>query len=198
RPSLRWDTGFSSVVLVHYIANQTSYLIAELKVGSEFSGGALSPSCSIKVDAIDDAAQTATITLRQWHWLNMGKPSGVNLRTMMGAVTVMNTPISPQRPHVFVEGNDFNLWCRWSDGADWHWLNMGKPSGVNLRTMMGAVTAMDTPTSPQRPHVFVEGNDFNLWCRWSDGADWHWTNMGKPSGVNLRTMMGAVTAMDRP
>jgi len=26
---------------------------------------------------------------------------------------------------------------------------------------------MDTPTSPQRPHVFIEGNDANLWCNWS-------------------------------
>jgi len=28
------------------------------------------------------------------------------------------------------------------------------------------VTVMDTPTSPQRPHVFFEGNDYNLWCRY--------------------------------
>ena len=133
-----------------------------------------------------------------WHWLNMGKPPGVNLRAFMGAVTLMDTPASPQRPHVFVEGNDYNLWCRWSDGANWHWLNMGKPPGVNLRAFMGAVTLMDTPASPQRPHVFVEGNDYNLWCRCSDGANWHWLNMGKPPGVNIRAFMGAVTLMDTP
>jgi hypothetical protein len=133
-----------------------------------------------------------------WHWLNMGKPPGVNLRAMMGAVTVQDTPSGPERPHVFVEGNDFNLWCRWSDGANWHWLNMGKPPGVNLRATMGAVTVKDTPSGPERPHVFAEGNDFNLWCRWSDGANWHWLNMGKPPGVNLRAMMGAVTVQDTP
>ena len=114
RPSRRWDTGFSSVVLVHYIANETSYLVAELTVGSEFSGGThLLPSCSIKVDAIDDGAQTATITVRQWHWTKMDNPPGVNIRAMMGAVSVMDAPTSPQRPHVFVEGDDFNLWCLW-------------------------------------------------------------------------------------
>jgi hypothetical protein len=101
-----------------------------------------------------------------WSWLNMGKPAGVNLRAMMGAVTVMDTPTSPQRPHVFVEGTDFNLWCRYSTGTDWHWTNMGKPPVANLRAMMGAVSVMDTPASPQRPHVFVEGDDFNLWCDW--------------------------------
>ncbi len=133
-----------------------------------------------------------------WHWLNMGKPAGANIRASMGAVTVMNTPTSPQRPHVFVEGNDFNLWCRWSDGTNWHWLNMGKPQSANIRASLGAVTVMDTPNSPQRPHVFVEGNDFNLWCRWSDGTNWSWLNMGKPWGANIRASLGAVTVMDTP
>jgi hypothetical protein len=66
RPSRRWDTGFSSIVLVHYIANDTSYLIAELRAGSEFTWGdrlsQFSKHGSIKVDAIDDGAETATIT----------------------------------------------------------------------------------------------------------------------------------------
>jgi hypothetical protein len=46
----------------------------------------------------------------------------------------------------------------------WSWLNMGRPQGANIRGLLGAVTVMDTPTSPQRPHVFIEGNDANLWC----------------------------------
>jgi hypothetical protein len=65
RPSCRWDTGFSSIVLLHYLANNTSYLVAELYAGSQFTWGGLSPfesSGSIQVDAIDDAAETATIT----------------------------------------------------------------------------------------------------------------------------------------
>ncbi len=66
RASQRWDTGFPSVVLVHYIANDTSYLIAELRAGDEYSwGNPLWPfeaHGSIKVDAIDDGAETATLT----------------------------------------------------------------------------------------------------------------------------------------
>ncbi len=42
----------------------------------------------------------------------------------------------------------------------------GKPAGANIRGLLGAVTVMDTPTSPQRPHVFVEGNDGHLWVDW--------------------------------
>ena len=133
-----------------------------------------------------------------WSWLNMSKPQSANLRAMMGAVTVMDTPSSPQRPHVFMEGNDYNLWCRYSTGSSWAWTNMGKPAGANLRALAGAVTVMDTPTSPQRAHVFIAGYDENLWCRWSSGSAWQWSNMGRPSGVNLRAMMGAVTVMDTP
>jgi hypothetical protein len=67
RPSRRWDTGFASTVLVHYIDNDTSYLIAELRAGDPaFTwGDPLSPFVahgSIHVDAIDDAGETATVT----------------------------------------------------------------------------------------------------------------------------------------
>jgi hypothetical protein len=67
RPSSRWDTGFASVVLVHYIKNNTSYLAAELRAGSPaFTWGdprtPFEAYGSIAVDAIDDRAETATIS----------------------------------------------------------------------------------------------------------------------------------------
>ena len=66
RPSRRWDSGFSSVVLVHYIADDTSYLVAELHVGQEFSWGdplwPFASQGSFRVNAIDDNGETATIT----------------------------------------------------------------------------------------------------------------------------------------
>ena len=133
-----------------------------------------------------------------WAWTNMGKPQGANIHGFAGAVTVMDSPTSPQRPHLFVTGNDGNLWCRWSNGANWSWLNMGRPQGAHIRGLLGAVTVMDTPTSPQRPHVFVEGNDYNLWCRWSNGSSWAWNNMGKPAGVNIIGSVGVVNAMHTP
>jgi hypothetical protein len=67
RASQRWDTGFPSLVLVHYILNETSYLVAVLTASSpEFTFGdprwPFEPNGSITVNAIDDAAETATIT----------------------------------------------------------------------------------------------------------------------------------------
>lgn len=43
---------------------------------------------------------------------------------------------------------------------------MGNPQAASIRGLVGAVTVMDTPTSPQRGHVFVEGDDGNLWVDW--------------------------------
>jgi pimeloyl-ACP methyl ester carboxylesterase len=131
-----------------------------------------------------------------WSWLNMSKPPGANIKSSVGAVSVMDTPISPQRPHLFVACSDGNLWCRWSTGSDWSWLNMGKPPVANINGPVGSVTVMDTTTSPQRPQVFVEGDDHNLWCRSSSGSAWSWLNVGKPQGANPRGLLGAVTVMD--
>ena len=67
RPSQRWDAGFPSLVLVHYIAKNTSYLIAELRTGDSFSWGdpkfPYRASGSIGVDGIDDQAETATLSI---------------------------------------------------------------------------------------------------------------------------------------
>jgi hypothetical protein len=135
-------------------------------------------------------------TGNNWSWTNMSKPPGVNIFAAFGAVTVMDTPTAPQRTHLFVLGNDGNLWCRWSTGAAWHWSNMGRPSTANIRASMGAVTVKDTPTSQQRPHVFVEGNDYNLWCFSWTGGSWTWTNLSKPQGANITGLVGALTVAD--
>jgi hypothetical protein len=136
--------------------------------------------------------------VRSWSWLNMGRPQGANIRTVLGTVTVMDSPTAPQRPHVFMEGTDANLWCRYSTGTDWAWTNMGRPQGANITGVVGAVSVMDTLSSPQRAHLFVTGSDGHLWCRWSTGTDWHWLNMGQPQGANIRSLLGAVTVMDTP
>ena len=70
RKSERWDAGFPSIVLIHYLANNTSYLIAELRQGDPpfrfgieanplqlFGSGG-----SVHVDRIDDANSVAFIS----------------------------------------------------------------------------------------------------------------------------------------
>jgi hypothetical protein len=133
-----------------------------------------------------------------WQWTSLGKPPDTNISAFMGAVTVKDTPASPQRAHVFVRGVDTNIWCLWSSGTAWQWTNMSKPSGVNMTAPMGAVTVKDTPTSAERAHCFMQGDDRNIWCRWSDGKAWHWTSMGSPSGVFPRAVMGVVAVKDTP
>ena len=54
---------------------------------------------------------------------------------------------------------------------------------------------MDTPTSSQRPYVFIEGIDHHLWVNWWNGHVWHWTSLGAPTG-GLGDAVGVVTVMD--
>jgi hypothetical protein len=46
------------------------------------------------------------------------------------------------------------------------WSNLGKPAGANIYSRVGVLTVMDTPTSAQRPQVFVLGSDGNNWDNW--------------------------------
>lgn len=138
-----------------------------------------------------------------WNWTNLGKPPGVNINRFMGALTVMDTPTSPQRPYVFVRCGDNNLWVNYWDGATWSWANQGKPPGLNVDYPVGATTMMNTPTSYQRPYIFVKCNDGSMWVNWWDGANWNWANQGKPGGMNFDlgmviTVMDTPTSMQRP
>jgi hypothetical protein len=73
RPKLGWDAGFpESLVFVHTLANSTSYLVKELRVGEQFAvGDPRSPfgdHFSVTVDAIDDAGLRATVDIESRHY----------------------------------------------------------------------------------------------------------------------------------
>jgi hypothetical protein len=133
-----------------------------------------------------------------WQWKDLGKPPQTNVRNRLGVVTARDTPTSAERPVVFVECDDFNLWCLRPVNGQWGRENTSKPSGPNLLDRIGAVGVMDDPTSPQRPHLFVACNDGNVWCRWSNGTGWTWDIMGKPRTANLVAALGVTTVMDGP
>ena len=111
-----------------------------------------------------------------WNWTNQGTPPDtVGFGNQVGAVTVRDTMLSmtgtnitdhPQRPLVFVEGRDGNLWVNWWERNTWYWSNQLTPAGIGLSSAVGVVTVMDTNTSPQRPYVFIKGDDGNLWVNW--------------------------------
>lgn len=97
---------------------------------------------------------------------DMSKPQNVNITSSVGVVSVMETPTSPQRPHLFVAGSDGCVWCRSSDGVStWSWTNVGMSQTANISGLVGSVTALDLASVDfvARPQVFVTGSDGNAW-----------------------------------
>ena len=135
-----------------------------------------------------------------WKWANQSKPAGVTISGPVGVLTMMDTPTSAQRPYVFVRGSDGNLWVNWWNGSVWNWANQGNPPGVaTIGGPVGVLTMMDTPTSAQRPYVFVQGSDGNLWVNWWNGSVWSWANQGNPPGAaTVSGSVGVLTMMDTP
>jgi hypothetical protein len=133
-----------------------------------------------------------------WGWANQGTPPGKTVSAGIGAVTMMDTPTSAQRPYAFIKSNDGHLWVNWWNGSAWHWADQGTPPGKTINNGMGVITMMDTPTSAQRPYAFIQASDGHLWVNWWNGSAWHWADQGKPSGKTISGTVGAVTMMDTP
>ena len=137
----------------------------------------------------------------QWSWANQGNPpGGATVSGPVGVLTMMDTPTSVQRPYAFVQGSDGNLWVNWWNGSVWSWANQGNPpGGATISGPVGVLTMMDTPTSAQRPYVFVRGSDGNLWVNWWNGSVWSWANQGNPpGGATVSGPVGVLTMMDTP
>ena len=97
-----------------------------------------------------------------------------------GALTVMDRPTSAQRPYAFITAVDGDLWVDWWSGSQWGWADQGKPAGANIGAPVGVTTLMDTPSSAQRPYVFVQGSDGHLWLNWWSGSKWSWVDQVQP------------------
>jgi hypothetical protein len=53
-------------------------------------------------------------------------------------------------------------------------------------------------TVNQRPYAFVESNTGHLWVNWWDGAAWHWSDQGVPTGGTVVGPVGVDTVNQRP
>jgi kumamolisin len=133
-----------------------------------------------------------------WVWSSLGTPPSVGIGEAVGVLTVMDSPGSAQRPYVFVIGSDGNLWVNWWDYSTWVWSSLGTPPSVGIGNEIGVLTVMDSPSSAQRPYVFVRGNDGNLWVNWWDYTAWVWSSLGTPPSVRLGNQVGVLTVMDSP
>lgn len=69
---------------------------------------------------------------------------------------------------------------------------MGRPQGANIRGLLGGDGHTHRSSAPP------EGTDANLWCRYSIDTDWAWTNMGRPQGANITSLVSVVSVMDTP
>ena len=161
--------------------------------------------------------------MTQWNWTRLGLPGhhidpsypdgGYRPTTAiigpMGALTVRDTPTSPQRPYVFVTASPLDsrgvpqapssLWAFWWDGGQWRWSDQSVPPEGGFFYPGVALTVMDTPTSAQRPYVFMLGDHYHrLFVHWWDGGQWHWSDHGLFPIRDSLLSAGALTVMDTP
>jgi hypothetical protein len=127
---------------------------------------------------------TATITRRDGTFINANRDA-LSAGDIAGVQSLYHLPVGTltvdQRPYVFVQGSDGHLWVHWWTGSAWRWDDQGTPPGVGISGPIGVLTVMDTPTSPQRPYVFVQGSDDHLWVNYWTGSRWDWADQGRPS-----------------
>ncbi|WP_198539427.1 hypothetical protein, partial [Streptomyces graminilatus] len=80
--------------------------------------------------------------------------------------------------------------------AEWAWSDQSTPPGSTVTSDIGTITVKDSPSSAQRPYVFVRGNDGHLWVNWWSGSKWTWSDQSTPPNVSVASGIGAITVMD--
>ncbi len=142
----------------------------------------------------------------RWQALNRGTPApGVTFRIPVGAITVQDGPVGPQRPYVFLWGSDNNLWLNWWNGSTWLWDNRSNPGFIAFRgDIAGAISVRSTPSGPQSPYAFLIGKnttvEYDLWLDWWNGSTWLWTQHSGPPTADGGEFpgLGAITVQDAP
>jgi hypothetical protein len=133
-----------------------------------------------------------------WSWVDQGQPTPtVTVKSPAGLRTVIDPATSAQRLYAFAVGSDDKLWRNSWDGAQWKWVDHGDPPGTAAITApRGGATVRDTLQTPERIYVFVQGSDGKLWVNWWDGAQWNWTNQGKPPSAAIGGPTGTIRLLD--
>jgi hypothetical protein len=134
----------------------------------------------------------------EWVSTDLGTP-GTPLSEGIGAVSLTLNPQSGPQPVVIVRGQSGDLWTGWWDPTSgpgvWRWANLGRPALAYL-WKLGAVAVRDPQTNTERLHVYVTGDDGNLWdCVWNLDEK-QWVNLGRPP-VPMSGTAG-VTAVRNP
>ncbi|WJK42755.1 hypothetical protein O7608_10435 [Solwaraspora sp. WMMA2056] len=158
---------------------RSAQLVGALAVDDQ-PGGQQRPAV---FNLIDGQLYGAELVAGRWRWSWHGVPQDAAEVTAAGAVTVRDGADSAARPYVFVVA-DGRLWCRWWDGANWTWSDLGAPPGAEIAVALGVVAVRDGPGAPQRPYVFVDAVDgagaHRAWSAWWTGLRWQWSDHGNP------------------
>lgn len=99
-------------------------------------------------------------------WSDQGMPNNDPIAYGLGAVTVQETPGGAQNPQVFVTDALGSVWCDQWDGSQWHWVEHGTLSASGVTGPVGVFVTQESPTAPQRPHLFVLNQDGHLITHW--------------------------------
>ncbi len=92
-----------------------------------------------------------------------------------------------------MEGSDGNLWEDYWNGSSWNWVNLSRPSGVNINASLGVSTYGNST------EVFVTGSDGNIWEDFYNGSSWGWTKLGTPNstvGITAASGTGVVAGSE--
>jgi len=133
-----------------------------------------------------------------WRWEGLGSgPASRILVADVGVAPVKDQPNTPERPYIFVLGDDGHLWLDWWDGSRaYNWEDRGVPKDLKVTLGLGALAAAETPTGPKLPHAFVRASDGHLWLNRWDGKTWQWQDLGAPPEVEIRGKVGVITVQD--
>ncbi|MFJ4477762.1 hypothetical protein [Streptomyces xanthochromogenes] len=134
----------------------------------------------------------------KWNWSDQGAPPSRTVSRPLGVTTMRDNPNAFTRPYAFVITDDSQVWVNWWDGSQWNWSSQGTPSGQPVKKGAGVVSVRDNPNAVERPYVFVQGYDSQLYVNWWDGSKWNWSSQGAPSGRRILDSVGTVTMKDDP
>ena len=142
-------------------------------IGANVNGGSPFGYSEVFVVGSDGNLWDSNRSGSSWTWLNLSRPSGVNINSSLGVSVYGNST------EVFVMGSDGNIWEDTWNGSTWVWRNLGTPnSTVGITAALGTAVVSGAYTQ-----VYVKGTDGNVWEDTWNGSTWVWYNLGKPSST---------------
>jgi hypothetical protein len=112
----------------------------------------------------------------QSKWMGLGYGAGGEMLDQPAAIDYQVAG-GTLHENVFVTGQDGNLYLDFWDGTGWNYVNLGGPGAGGDISPDISPAAINYLTSGGvlHEHVFVTGNDGNLYADYWDGTQWAWS-----------------------